>query len=159
MAKRKYLFGTVSHGTMRSEDLIPSFCDIIRHLHGTLPLNLYKQVREYNASRNQFDENGYRIEGTFDDAELVSDLTDYLQLLAPPYFYFGSHPGDGADYGFWMYESVADDVKENGGIVVDDTSEVPKGFNGEVLHVSDHGNATLYYTNKRGKLRQIWGVV
>jgi hypothetical protein len=29
-------------------------------------------------------------------------------------------------------------------IAIDDTSEIPPGFNGEALHINDHGNCTLY---------------
>ena len=36
--------------------------------------------------------------------------------------------------------------------------EVPRGYTGEVLQVSDHGNITLYtFTNGRG--REVWGLV
>ena len=38
---------------------------------------------------------------------------------------------------------------------VNDTSEVPRGYTGEVLHVNDHGNTTLY-TASRGKLTEVW---
>ena len=35
----------------------------------------------------------------------------------------------------------------------------PDFFVGEWLHVSDHGNATLYVRNKAGEDKEIWGVV
>lgn len=41
------------------------------------------------------------------------------------------------------------------GLVVDDLSEVPGRFAGEVLHVNDHGNVTLYRAFKNGSLHEI----
>lgn len=35
----------------------------------------------------------------------------------------------------------------------------PEDFRGEWLHISDHGNATLYVRGARGKDEEIWGIV
>ena len=34
-------------------------------------------------------------------SELIDELADALQAYAPAGAYFGSHEGDGADFGFW----------------------------------------------------------
>lgn len=37
-----------------------------------------------------------------EDATILLDsLFDTLDLYAPDGYYFGAHPGDGSDYGFW----------------------------------------------------------
>jgi hypothetical protein len=88
--------------------------------------------------------------------EDLSDLCDALNCYCLPYFYFGVHPGDGSDYGYWLPEGWEEDFF--GGLKVAGLDEVPREYTGEVLHVSDHGNITLYaFTNGRG--REVWGLV
>jgi hypothetical protein len=111
----------------------------------------------------------------FDSEDATYDLEslfDALEYYAMPYFYFGAHPGDGSDYGYWLSEGFDEDfvnVTANYArgakasefpdqIKVNDTSEVPRGYTGEVLHVNDHGNCTLYAYN-RGRSREIWAIV
>lgn len=150
--KRQAKIGSVSHGTMRPEDLIPTFIDQLRALRGSVPKALYNSARAFAANKPEDGE----------DSELVANLSDALNALAPPYCYFGSHPGDGADYGFWLsedWESMFGDWQGEGhSLRVADTSEVPKDFSGEVLLVNDHGNVTLYVA-REGKLTEVWAVV
>jgi hypothetical protein len=56
---------------------------------------------------------------------------------------------------------VAIQSRERGefeGLVVSDTSEVPEDYSGAVLHINDHGNATLY-SAEDGELEEIDAVV
>lgn len=52
----------------------------------------------------------------------------------------------------------ANERREFDGLVVADTSEVPSEFLGDVLHINDHGNATLYGA-RLGKLVEVAGCV
>lgn len=161
MTKNNYSrnIGSVSSGTMRAEDLIPDF---IWELKQVKPLRREHQklIREIEARLNS-DES--TMPYTCPEDYFVSEdagfdleaLFDALNNYALPYFYFGAHPGDGADYGFWLSEGFKDDFD---GLKVSDTSEVPKGYTGEVLHVNDHGNMTLY-AYSRGRAREIWAIV
>ena len=161
--------GSVSSGTMRNQDLIPRFVELLSDLNEARSLewkkhfaNELEATREYGrldsilggVERRRLQE-GY-IWGHADDD--LEELFVELNNFSPPYFYFGAHPGDGADYGFWLSDEVQQQVEEGGGLIVSDTSEVPDDFNGEVLHVNDHGNCTLYVANN-GKLDEVWGVV
>jgi len=43
-------------------------------------------------------------------------------------------------------------------MLASDLSEVPTAYTGEVLHVNDHGNMSLY-AYSRGRGREIWAIV
>jgi|SRR5215469_6658843 len=153
MAKNNYSrnMGSVSCGTMREEDLIPRFLyelKLMRPLH-----------REHRKLIREIEHNMETVKNYFASYEAGCDLNDglfdALGAYALPYFYFGAHPGDGADYGYWLSENFDDDFD---GLKVDDLAGVPKGFSGEVLVVNDHGNMSLY-AYSRGRGREIWSIV
>lgn len=141
--------GSVSSGTMRPEDLIPT---LISELKSQKPLarRHRRLVREINQRMNAGDY--FELEDADRDLE---SLFDALNEYAPSYFYFGAHPGDGSDYGYWLSECFTEDF---GGLKVNDLSEVPTGHTGEVLIVNDHGNMTLY-AYSRGRSREVWAIV
>lgn len=161
--------GSISSGTMRPEDLIPCFADELGSLlnkdiqsaisAGDVRAMSDSELKEWCkwiARQSSLIGAAGSVDPDSDEAsEILSELFDALEAFAPPLAYFGSHPGDGADYGFWLSESFAEDFD---GLKVSDTSEVPEDFCGEVLHVNDHSNATLYAAD-HGKLTEIWAVV
>lgn len=142
----KQLFGSVSSGTMNPDDLIPAFLDALRDLDSERADNI-------EAAFDDFDDDSAEHE-----QYILEQLFDALNEHSPDYGYFGAHPGDGADYGFWLVDDLNQSVIDDGGVVVDDLSEVPDDHSGIVLHVNDHGNATLYACDS-GKLTEIWSVV
>ncbi len=144
--------GSVSHATMRPEDLIPRF---ISELQSQKPLHREhrKLIREIKRNQRTMKNPAY-----YDNEQVSWDLDalfDALDQYAPAYFYFGAHPGDGSDYGYWLDESFIDDFN---GLRVNDLSEVPTGYTGEVLVVNDHGNCSLY-AYSRGRRRELWAIV
>lgn len=151
-------FGSVSHGTLRAVDLLETFANeldtqIRRQPKSYKRAGARKLIRE--AIRVQ-----YALEQSDEDcsdeaSETMYALQDALSEFAPPYGYFGAHPGDGSDFGYWLSEDALEDFD---GLKVSDSGDVPSGYRGEVLHVSDHGNPTLYYTTTRG-LREVWSLV
>jgi hypothetical protein len=84
-----YEIGTVSTGTMLASDLIPAFM-------AELPAS--------HKLRVEYDEHGYNAA---DADDLLECLFDALDALAPEGTYFGAHPGDGSDYGFWPVDFLA----------------------------------------------------
>lgn len=156
-------FGSVSSGTMRDEDLLSSFADELDYQLSRqskrFPRKAHRAlIREARRTLHNLTEGTHAQADKAQEvaSEVVAELMDALCEFAPPYAYFGAHDGDGADYGFWL---IADWECSFDGLQVADTSEVPRDYRGEVMHVNDHGNMTLYVSNGRGKLREVWGLV
>lgn len=149
--KRKQVasFGSISHGTLRSEDLVPALADELRRLRGALPRDMANNVRAFNAGKYDTDHGC--------DVELVNDLCDALNEYAPDYGYFGAHPDDGADFGFWLSENWQQDARDDGVPFVaagDPAPDAPCYF-----EVTDHGNVTLYARRRNGSFREVWSIV
>jgi len=120
------IFGSVSTATMRNEDLIPCFLDVLKELDE-------KQYDEILGDKDYY----YVIELQNYDSEtahfLLEELFNRLNELAPAGFYFGSHPGNGADYGFWLDEKWSDmlyelsEISENDSLLIE-TQEAFQGL-------------------------------
>ena len=146
--------GSISSGTRRTEDLLSAFASELdyqlgRQAHRFPRASYRKMIREAESLIRRDDCDSAA------ESCLVDELQDVLGEFAPAYGYFGTHEGDGADFGFWV-----SDPRECGfdGLVIDAGDELPKGYRGEVLVVNDHGNMSLYVANGRGKTREIWSV-
>lgn len=147
-------FGSIITGTLNTADLAECFAsELDYHIRRN-------HQQRWPAERALITETEVCLERDGPDrdddlAELVGDLMTALEAFAPPYAYFGTHPADGVDFGFWLTDNMTDDFD---GLRVNDTSEVPDDYTGEVLHVNDRGNVTLY-TAQDGKLTEVWGLV
>jgi hypothetical protein len=152
MVSRKVQLGSVISGTMRAEDLIPAFLDTLREID---PEAAHKIEREDAAWEEDYEAACWMMES----------LTDALEGHSPPFCYFGAHPGDGSDYGFWIDWESLDEACTDGPLAGDctvyriDAGEPwPTRLTGDteyILEVNDHGNATLY--TREGE--EIWSVV
>lgn len=147
--------GSLSSGTMRSEDLIPCFLDELLRLD---PEN--KEAKELEATIEDHDGIDAYCENHDDTCETVDWLFDELNNFAPSYCYFGANEGDGSDYGFWLsHDSIEDAIHDGVLIEIDAGDDRPKDAL-EVLEVTDHGNMSLYARNTvRSKWREVWAIV
>lgn len=94
----EWIDASVSTGTLRRADLIPAFIDVLAEVDKD-------KARKYNDEYGTIDFDSDK--GMSEADELLMELFDALEAIAPEWFgsgyiYFGAHPGDGADFGFWV---------------------------------------------------------
>ena len=152
----KIVLETVSWGTMRKEDLIPSFVqelfridpdnEVANNVQGTYSDYSDDDIDDYwNSESSDFD-----LNDLFDEINNVCDL---------PYVYFGANDGDGSDYGFWAdIISLEEDIENDkiGYITnIDDLHDKYLDFTG--LLVWDITTSYSLYEAENGRLKNlIW---
>ncbi|MBW2673317.1 MAG: hypothetical protein JRD89_07900 [Deltaproteobacteria bacterium] len=102
--------GTVIEGTLRPEDLIPAFMDVLDDVKESSTFEPGADAPERVRRIGNLDSALGSMErrmgepGYYDDEAAQWDLDwlfEQLNEFAPEGTYFGAHPGDGADFGFW----------------------------------------------------------
>ena len=83
---RKAQVGSISTGTLVTQDLIEAFESELEYLG--VPFDCHNP-------------------NECDDTDHLDYLTALLEEQAPDYCYFGTLEGDGADFGFWPSETVS----------------------------------------------------
>ena len=94
---------SVIRATLRPQDLIPAFLDVIKYTPE------YQQVISSNNYEikvifEPYSDDDERWESEFIHYFLNENLFDLLNSFAPDGYYFGCHPGDGSDFGFWKID-------------------------------------------------------
>lgn len=107
--------GTVSHGTLNGLDLIPAFMAVLKELSPEQYTTFSERERiALNALNGEYDNHPdytpEQVAAELEDAtELVNDLCDTLDSLAPDGYTFGNVEGDASDYGFWQSDDEEGD--------------------------------------------------
>lgn len=148
--KNRAELGTLSHGTLRNEDLIPVLAEELARLAGPRSKHYGMLIRD---ARKMEDFDSELADCT------VQELMEALEEFAPTFAYFGAHEGDGSDIGFWPAWPQIEEARHEGWLASGD--QLPERSKAcEFLVVNDHGNATLYTraaTNQRW--REAWSCV
>lgn len=152
MASKNRNIGSISSGTMRSEDLLPCFIATARSLR----LTRAQRTKVCEIDRLSQRRDYYDGECASEDLDTLFSILDQH---APQYFYFGSHQGDGACFGWWLPEDWEQQLEDDGGLRVTDQSEIPADHVGPVVAVSDHGNLTMYWRGANHRLYEWWSIV
>jgi len=91
---------SVSHGTLRNQDLIPAFLEAVSHLapavYEQMTMGIFPAVPQY--AQEDDDHEWWYTETAY---WVLEQLDDVLNDYAPDGYYFGAHEGDGSDFGFW----------------------------------------------------------
>lgn len=98
--------GTLIQATHRHEDLIPAFTQELFLLRPSVARYLQDEYKEVYAALAH-PELGDLDPADQDAPELVDTLFIKLDEAAPDGYYFGAHPGNGSDFGFWEVEDDA----------------------------------------------------
>jgi len=99
---------TIIEGTLRTEDLIPAFCDALYEQLSDFTKRQLTVGEKYRADQTSKIllqvETAAKVEGYY-ETEQASDDLDWLfselNEYAFPGTYFGAHEDDGADFGYW----------------------------------------------------------
>lgn len=137
--------GSVSHGTLLTQDLLDTFARELQY-------HVQRNADEWCSEEGRANRDYYlRLAGEALEvdpdfqAEAAStlvnvDLIDALTEFAPPYCYFGTREGDGADFGFWP---AMDEINELPCYESVDAA-IEAGEKNDFRTLTDHGNVTVW---------------
>lgn len=166
--------GSVMTGTLREQDIANMLIGEFESIQLDSDFELDKpenfDTRDRVAKmvgdlQDLFDEDGENfrddIEGPFKCetvGETLSEAFDLLNEFAPDFVTFGTHEGDGSDFGWWAsIDAVEQAVADGEARKVNAGDELPELDEGEhhYLVVNDHGNCTLLDAS----CNEIWSIV
>ena len=145
----QFQLGSISTGTLKTEDLLEAFLPYLNKE------NEHAQEAQAVLERIATDtwppgiDNLEQYLTEFNTSELLDIIMAELQELCPPFIYFGTHPGDGADFGFWpdmdrLNEELHFASNVCGDKLIRDCAcDDENCDDGILVNVSDHGNVTV----------------
>jgi hypothetical protein len=148
----KVSIGSISAGTLRTEDLLEAFASELDSLRGTSRSH-YQLV--FDAQNRYYLDDG-RDEREEEAGELVSELMDALNEYCPPFVFFGALEGDGSDFGYWPdVDALEQAVCDATGVRSMADDEYVLADDGVIVQVSDHGNIVVMDLDRR----ELWSCV
>ncbi len=91
--------GSIIEGTLRPQDLIPKFLATLQEYNPQLWVTWTTPNTEEYLLLPEEDDDTWWSSG--DASEVLHDLSDALDDIAPHGCYFGPHSGNNSDFGFW----------------------------------------------------------
>ena len=154
----QFQLGSISTGTLRPEDLIPAFNNALTQIHDGHYCDIDEMMNDEAGNAAEF---GKQPSNDELQRRVVDRLMDELQDACPPFVYFGTLEGDGADFGFWP---DMDRIEEEIGTTIQIASSLSDfqaehcwtlADDGVIVNVSDHGNVTVMDMERN----VLWSVV
>lgn len=141
----------ISSGTMKTNDLLGSFADVLEELDTEGEYDKLQAEALAFALLCEYEE--YKEKAI----NVLYEVVDALNAFALPYMYFGTLENDGTCFGFFVDQMEIEDDSYTGDLLtVGDLDDIRIGkHEGYVLFVNDHGNMTLY----DGDMTEVWSVV
>jgi len=137
--EHKAQIGSISSGTLLTEDLVSAFSSELNYLTGEERTDSQKVLlAEAAAWLEGGEEDEDDADREEEGSQIVSDLQDALDELAPPYCYFGATEDDGAYFGFWPDMAQIEELPQV------ENSDEAKELGEDCKSVNDHGNVTVY---------------
>lgn len=99
----KVTVGSVSRGTMRTQGLIPALFTALHEINET-PGPVVMGFGDDLVPQGVLDDESHEWWDSDAAGYMLGELFDALDQCAPDDHYFGAHPGDRSDYGFWPIE-------------------------------------------------------
>ncbi len=95
--------GSLISGTTRSRDLLPAFFAELLERNPDSALDLERKYPQL-VERIQYNKFEYWATYSYDAQACLIELFNRLADCAPPGDYFGAHPNNPTDYGYWPIE-------------------------------------------------------
>lgn len=98
-----YEEGSIITGTLRPQDLVPAFLEVMSMHHPWAYYQFLKECSELGQDPEIFEDENNPFWLKEDAQDLTNELIDVINSAPgmPDGMYFGAHDGDGADFGFW----------------------------------------------------------
>ncbi len=158
----QFQLGSISTGTLRTLDLLEAFASEAEARCGDMSTKAVSTARIYLDPDAIVDDEQAQ--------ETLDELRFLLEDSCPPFVYFGTLEGDGADFGFWPDMNRLDEALYNqtGAPHLDNVpsyclpmhqdypyGEITLEDDSVIVQLSDHGNVTVMDMERN----IIWSVV
>jgi hypothetical protein len=139
---------------MLETDLVPDFRSVLESMDKAWARKIKREYAKVFRMLDGIRVRNYSAEDFDEDIRTLcwESLFDALNFFTPEYCYFGSHMGDGSDYGVWICnESLETAIHDHEISVISDLSDLDSLLHDNsripqtALLQNDHGNMTLYH--------------
>jgi hypothetical protein len=149
----EFQLGSISTGTLRTEDLIEAFNNALTQIHNGHYYDIGEMMSDEEGNAAEF---GKQPSDDELQRRVVDHLMDALQETCPPFVYFGTLEGDGADFGFWVdMDGLNEALRDPEHTLIDGQLYAVPRDEEVLVQVSDHGNVTVMDMQRN----VLWSVV